>query len=171
MLFFKWKQFFKKIVECKIFRIKEGSTQTISKNTSGGRQNLSNRLSELIIGGQKIDVEKFDMKINFSMWRRGIIQIDLNIVLKNKKYLYNEETWDRMNEKIRGQIRSCLTKELKYLMKDEECVIVLCRTLNKKYLLKNLENRLHTMSRVYGFRMKHGVLMYNNVSRCQKLLI
>ena len=89
------------MVECETSRIREGSTQTISRNISSGRRDLSNRHLGSIIGGQKIDVEKFDRKINFGMWRRevmdALIQIDLDIVLKNKKHLYDEKTWDRMN--------------------------------------------------------------------------
>ncbi|KAH9779099.1 Integrase catalytic domain-containing protein [Citrus sinensis] len=162
------------MVEGEISRIGERSTETISGDTSGGRRDLSNRYSAPIIGGQKIDVEKFDGKINFGMWRRevmdALIQIDLDVVLKNKRHLYDEEIWDRMNEKACGQIRSCLTKEVKYLVKDKECVMTLWRTLKEKYLLKSPENRLHAMSQVYGFRMKHGVSMHDHVSRFKKLL-
>ncbi|KAH9684220.1 hypothetical protein KPL71_027928 [Citrus sinensis] len=155
-------------------RIGERSTETISGDTSGGRRYLSNRYSAPVIGGQKIDVEKFDGKINFGMWRRevmdALIQIDLDVVLKNKRHLYDEEIWDRMNEKACGHIRSCLTKEVKYLVKDEECAMTLWRTLEEKYLLKSPENRLHAMSQVYGFRMKTGVSMHDHVSRFDKLL-
>ena len=56
-----------------------------------------------------------------------------------------------MNEKASGQIRSCLTKEVKYLVKDKECAMTLWRTLEEKYLLKSSENRLHAISQVYGF--------------------
>ncbi|KAH9754532.1 Integrase catalytic domain-containing protein [Citrus sinensis] len=108
------------------------------------------------------------------MWRRevmdALIQIDLDVVLKNKRHLYDEEIWDRMNKKACGQIRSCLTKEVKYLVKDEECAMTLWRTL-EKYLLKSPENRLHVMSQVYGFRMKPGVSMHDHVSRFEKLLV
>ncbi|KAH9733971.1 hypothetical protein KPL71_017220 [Citrus sinensis] len=162
------------MVEGETSRIGERSTETISGDTSGGRRDLSNHYSAPVIGGQKIDVEKFDGKINFGMWRRevmdALIQIDLDVVLKNKRHLYDEEIWDRMNEKACGQIRSCLTKEVKYLVKDEECAMTLWRTLEEKYLLKSPENRLHTMSQVYGFRMKHGVSMHDHVSRFEKLL-
>ena len=57
---------------------------------------MSNRHSTLVIGGQKIDVENFDGKINFGMWRRevidALIQINFDIVMKNKRLLYDEET-------------------------------------------------------------------------------
>ncbi|KAH9665312.1 hypothetical protein KPL70_020298 [Citrus sinensis] len=162
------------MVEGETSRIGERSTETISGDTSGGRRDLSNRYSAPVIGGQKIDVEKFDGKINFGMWRRevmdALIQIDLDVVLKNKRHLYDEEIWDRMNEKACGQIRSCLTKEVKYLVKDEECAVTLWRTLEEKYLVKSPENRLHAMSQVYGFRMKSGVSMHDHVSRFEKLL-
>ncbi|KAK9181223.1 hypothetical protein WN944_024360 [Citrus x changshan-huyou] len=162
------------MVEGETSRIGERSTETISGDTSGGRRDLLNRYSAPVIRGQKIDVEKFDGKINFGMWRRevmdALIQIDLDVVLKNKRHLYDEEIWDRMNEKACGQIIYCLTKEVKYLVKDEECVMTLWRTLEEKYLLKSPENRLHAMSQVYGFRMKHGVSMHDHVSRFEKLL-
>ncbi|KAH9727059.1 retrovirus-related pol polyprotein from transposon TNT 1-94-like protein [Citrus sinensis] len=162
------------MVEGETSRIGERSTETISGDTSGEMRNLSNRYSAPIIGGQTIDVEKFDGKINFNMWRSevmdALIQIDLDVVLKNKRHLYDEEIWDRMNEKACGQIRSCLTKEVKYLVKDEECAVTLWRTLEDKYLLKSPENCLHTMSQVYGFRMKHGASMHDHVSRFKKLL-
>ncbi|KAH9689127.1 hypothetical protein KPL70_015374 [Citrus sinensis] len=137
------------MVEGETSRIGERSTETISGDTSGGRRDLSNRYSAPVIGGQKIDVEKFDEKINFGMWRRevmdALIQIDLDI-------------------------RSCLTKEVKYLVKDEECAVTLWRTLEEKYLLKSLENCLHAMSQVHGFQMKFGVSMHDHVSRFEKLL-
>ncbi|KAH9699247.1 hypothetical protein KPL71_024272 [Citrus sinensis] len=162
------------MVECETSKIWERSTETISGDTSGGRRDLSNRYSAHVIGSQKIDVEKFDGKINFGMWRRevmdALIQIDLDVVLKNKRHLYDEEIWDRMNEKACGQIRSCLTKEVKYLVKDEQCAVTLWRTLEEKYLLKSPENRLHAMSQVFGFRMKPGVSMHDHVSRFEKLL-
>ncbi|KAH9718140.1 hypothetical protein KPL71_022099 [Citrus sinensis] len=100
----------------------------------------------------------------------ALIQIDLDVVLKNKRHLYDEEIWDRMNEKACGQIRSCLTKEVKYLVKDKECAVTLWRTLEEKYPVKSPENRLHAMSQVYGFRMKPGVSMHDHVSRFEKLL-
>ncbi|KAH9802505.1 Integrase catalytic domain-containing protein [Citrus sinensis] len=132
------------MVEGETFRIRERSTETISEDTSGGRRDLSNRYSAPVIGGQKIDVENFDGKINFGMWRRevmdALIQIDLDVVLKNKRHLYDEEIWDRMNEKA--------------------CEVP----------AENLENRLHAMSQVYGFRMKPGVSMHDHVSRFEKLL-
>ena len=108
------------------------------------------------------------------MWRRevidALIQIDLDVLLKNKRHLYDEKTWDRMNEKTCDQIRSYLTNEVKYLVKDEECEMTLQRTLEEKYILKSLENRLYTMSQVYSFRIKHGVSMHNHVLRFEKLL-
>ncbi|KAH9660217.1 hypothetical protein KPL70_024138 [Citrus sinensis] len=130
------------MVEGETSRIGERSTETISGDISSGRRDLSNRYSAPVIGGQKIDVEKFDRKINFGMWRRevmdALIQIDLD--------------------------------EVKYLVKDEECAVTLWRTLEEKYLVKSPKNRLHAMNQVYGFRMKFGVSMHDHVSRFEKLL-
>ena len=83
------------MVEGETFRIGERSIETILGDTSGRRRDLSNCYSTLVIGGQKIDVEKFDGKLNFGMWRHevmdALIQIDLDVVMKNKRHLYDEE--------------------------------------------------------------------------------
>ena len=83
------------MVEGETSRIGERSTETISGDISGGRRDLLNHYSTPVIRGQKIDVEKFDGKINFGMWRGqvmdALIQIDLDVILKNKRHLYDEE--------------------------------------------------------------------------------
>ena len=48
--------------------------------------------------------------------------------------------------------------------------MTLWRTLEEKYILKSLENRLHIMSQVYGFRIKYGVSMQDHVLRFETLL-
>ncbi|KAH9657090.1 hypothetical protein KPL70_022912 [Citrus sinensis] len=55
------------MVEGETSRIEERSTETISGDTSGGKRDLSNRYLAPVIGGQKIDVENFDGKINFGI--------------------------------------------------------------------------------------------------------
>ena len=73
------------MVEGETFRIGERSTDTISGDTSSGRRDLSNRYSTPVVRGQKIDIEKFDEKINFGIWRHevmdALIQIDLDVVM------------------------------------------------------------------------------------------
>ena len=61
------------MVEDETSRNGERSTQMISRDTSGGGQELSLHYSAPVIGCQKIDVEKFDGKINFVMWRFEVI--------------------------------------------------------------------------------------------------
>ena len=35
----------------------------------------------------------------------ALVQIDLDVILKNKRHLHDKETWDRMNQKAYGQIQ------------------------------------------------------------------
>ena len=100
----------------------------------------------------------------------ALIQIDFDVVLKKKRHLYEEKTWDRMNEKAYGQIRYYLTKKVKYLVKNKECAMNLRCTLEEKCQLKSIENRLHIMSQIYGFRKKPRVSMHDYISRFKKLL-
>ena len=162
----------RKMVESETFRSGERSTQTTLGDISGGKQDLSHRHATLVMGSQKINFEKFDWKINFSMWRHevinALIQIGFDVVLKSKRYLYDQKTWDCTNEKTCSKIRSCLTKEMKYLVKDERAM-TLWRTLEKTYLLKSLENCLYTMNQVYGFQIKPDVSMHDHVWRFGKL--
>ena len=63
-----------------------------------------------------------------------LIQIDLDVVLKNKRHLSDKEILDRMNEKACSQIRSCLTKEVKIFVKDEECAMTFMAYIGEKVL-------------------------------------
>lgn len=86
----------RKIVESETFKSGERSTQTTLGDISSGKQDLSHRHATPIIGSQKINFEKFDWKINLSMWRHEVmdapIQIGFNVVLKSKRYLYDKKT-------------------------------------------------------------------------------
>ena len=55
------------MVEGETSKIKKKSTETILEDTSGRRRDFSNHYSTSVIGGQKIEVEKFDGKINFGI--------------------------------------------------------------------------------------------------------
>jgi len=63
------------MVEGETYRIGERSTQTILGDTTGGKRDLSHRQSAPVIGDQKINVENFDGKINFGIWRRRVMML------------------------------------------------------------------------------------------------
>ena len=76
--------------------VPEEATTSFRPEGYSYRRDLSPHHSAPIVRGQKIDVEKFNRKINFGMWRHevmdALIQIALYVVLKNKRHLYDEET-------------------------------------------------------------------------------
>ncbi|KAH9752435.1 hypothetical protein KPL71_014676 [Citrus sinensis] len=91
-------------------------------------------------------------------------------MVEGETSIIGERSTETISRDISGR-RSCLTKDVKYLVKDEECAMTLWRTLEEKYLLKSPENRLHAMSQVYSFRMKPRVSLHDYVSRFEKLLV
>ncbi|KAH9794681.1 hypothetical protein KPL71_004983 [Citrus sinensis] len=93
------------MVEGETSRIGEISTETISGDTSCGRRDLSNRYSTPVIEGQKIDVEKFDGKINFGMWRREHVVSMHDHVSRFEKLLADLKNFD---EDIKDEVKAMI---------------------------------------------------------------
>ena len=68
----------------------------------------------------RIDVVKFDDKINFDMWRCEVIDalttsnLEDTQRLEKKRDSTTEENWDKINRMACGLIRFCLTQDNKY---------------------------------------------------------
>ena len=51
-------------------------------------------------------------------------------------------------------IRSCLTQDIEYHMMNETFARNFLEIIESKYLMKNIENRLHLKRRLYHFPLK-----------------
>ena len=69
-----------------------------------------------------------------------------------------------------GVIRSCLSQDLKFDVINETSTKKIWETLTRKYLTKNVENRLHLKRRLYHFQLKRGVSISDHINTYTKLL-
>ncbi|KAE9615339.1 putative RNA-directed DNA polymerase [Lupinus albus] len=111
----------------------------------------------------KFDIEKFDGKINFSIWRVQmrvvLIQGRLKKALdgKSKKPAsMTDDQWDELDEKALSIIQLCLSKEILREVANEETDAALWLKLEALYMTKSLANKLRLKERLYTFRMVEG---------------
>ena len=109
--------------------VSSSSVGRTSKDDEGPSRN-SGKAKEFVFhpvsaSTPKINVEKFDGKINFSMWRYDVMDAlccmrlvhTLDYATRPSKC--NEEEWTEMNRYACGFIHSCLVKELRYAVMEE----------------------------------------------------
>ena len=124
----------------------------------------------------KIDVMKFDGKINFGMWRCEVIDALLTqglndtIELEAKPSGVEENSWILKNRMTCAVIRSCLTQDIKYQVMTETSAKKVWDILESKYLTKSIESRLHLKRRLYRFQLKKGVSIDDHLNDYTKLL-
>ena len=96
----------------------------------------------------RIEVVKFNGTNNFCMWRCEVMDalnasnLEDTLLLEKKKSTTTDEEWAKMNRSACGLIRSCLSRDIKYLAQHETSAKKLWDTLAKKYLTKSVESRL-----------------------------
>ena len=71
-----------------------------------------------------------------------------------KKDETSKKDWDKMNQMAYGIIRSYLTQDIKYHVLYETSARKIWEILEKKYLTKSIETRLHLKRRFYLFQLK-----------------
>ena len=119
----------------------------------------------------RIDVVKFDGKNNFGIWRCEAMDaltasnLKDTLRLEKKRASITEEDWDKMNRTACGLIMSYLTQDIKYHVLHETSARQLWEILEKKYLTKSIESRLH-----YSFQMQIGCSINGHLNRYTKFL-
>jgi len=118
----------------------------------------------------KFDIEKFDSKISFSIWR-----VQMRVVLtqnglkkaldgKSKKPTsMTDDQWDELDEKALSSIQLCLSKEVLHELVNETTVAGLWLKLETLYMTKNLANKLRLKERIYTIRMVEGTLIQSHL--------
>lgn len=88
----------------------------------------------LVVGSYKIDFENIDGN-NFGIQSAKLwipwFKLILRLLWKIKDISVMKTFRDHIKKKTFDHIKSCLFKEVKYWFKDDECVIILWRTLEK----------------------------------------
>ncbi|KAL6538567.1 hypothetical protein OROGR_012555 [Orobanche gracilis] len=126
----------------------------------------------------KFDIEKFDGKISFSIWRVQmrvvLIQGGLKKALdgKSKKPdTMTDEQWDVLDEKALSSIQLCLSKEVLREVAKEKNVAALWLKLENLYVTKNLANKLRLKERLYTIRMVEGTPIRSHLDEFNSIIM
>lgn len=126
----------------------------------------------------KFDIEKFDGKISFSIWRvqmRAVLtQNGLKKALdgKSKKSAsMTDDQWDEMDEKALSSIQLCLSKEVLREVVKETTAAGLWLKLETLYMTKNLANKLRLKERIYTIRMVEGTPIQSHLDEFNSIIL
>ena len=104
----------------------------------------------------KFDIEKFDGKISFSIWRvqmRAVLtQSGLKKALdgiENKPASMTNEQWEELDEKALSSIQLSLSKEVLCEVANETTTAELWLKLESLYMTKSLANKIRLKERLY----------------------
>ena len=124
----------------------------------------------------KIDVVKFDSMNNFGIWKYEVMDPLTTSNLKDSLHLEeklektSKKDWENMNWMVRCVIRSCLTQDIKYHVLYETFARKIWE-LEKKYLTKSIESRLHLKRRFYRFQLKSEFSIGDHMNNYTKLFV
>ncbi|KAL6493219.1 hypothetical protein OROGR_032978 [Orobanche gracilis] len=126
----------------------------------------------------KFDIEKFDGKISFSIWRvqmsAVLIQSGLKKALdgKSKKPdTMTDKQWDELDEKALSSIQLCLYKEVLREVANERTAASLWLKLETLYMAKSLANKFRLMERLYTIRIVEGTPIKSHLDEFNSIIM
>ena len=91
--------------------------------------------------------------------------------LEEKSEETSEKEWDKLNRTMCDVIKSCLTQNIKYHILYETSTRKIWEILEKKYMTKSIESRLHLKMRLYRFQLKKWLSIGEHMNNYTKLLV
>nr|TKS07772.1 hypothetical protein D5086_0000109800 [Populus alba] len=111
------------------------------------------------VSSTKFEVEEFDRKGNFGMWKCEVmdilVQMNLDFTLEDKPEDLDEKSLERINRLACSSIRLCLVKDQKYAFSEQNSAKELWQPLEDKFM-KSIENHLYLKKRIFRFQQKKG---------------
>ncbi|GJT50954.1 retrovirus-related pol polyprotein from transposon TNT 1-94 [Tanacetum coccineum] len=126
----------------------------------------------------KFDIDKFDGKISFAIWK-----VHMQAVLTHHGYKkalrgiahkpqsMSDEDWLELDEKALATIQLFLTREVLREVIHETTAAGLWLKLESLYMTKSLANKLRLKDRLYTFRMKPGTSVQDHLDEFNTILI
>nr|GEV30971.1 retrovirus-related Pol polyprotein from transposon TNT 1-94 [Tanacetum cinerariifolium] len=117
----------------------------------------------------KIDIDKFDGKISFAIWK-----VHMQVVLTHHGYKkalrgithkpqsMSDEDWLELDENALATIQLFLTREVFREVIHETTATGLWLKLESLYMTKSLANKLQLKDRLYTYRKKPEIILYGN---------
>jgi len=120
-------------------------------------------------------VEIFDGTGHFSMWQGEVLdslfQQGLDIAIEEEKpEEVEEKDWSIINRLACETIRSCLSREQKYAVKNETSAHKLWKALEHKFLKKSGQNKLLMKKRLFRFDYQQGSTMNAHIIMFNRLV-
>ena len=123
----------------------------------------------------KFDIEKFDSKISFSIWKIQmqvvLVQNGLKKALHTKPSTMTDELWQELDEKAMSAINLCLTKEVLREVVHETTTAALWTKLESVYMTKSLAHKLRLKERLYTIRMAEGMSIQSHLYEFNSIII
>lgn len=126
----------------------------------------------------KFEIEKFDGKTNFSIWKvqmkAVLVQSGLKKALDGKAKKpesMTDEQWEELDEKALSTNQLCLTKEVLREVIHEETTAELWSKLESLYMTKSLANKLRLKERLYTIRMAEGTSIQTHLDEFNSIII
>jgi len=119
----------------------------------------------------KVDIEKFDGNINFSLWQVRMLAVLTQNGLKKalfgkskKPATMSEDEWNEMDDKALTAIQLNLSNDVLQEVLSEKTSADLWVKLEELYLTKSLANRLVLKQRLFSLRMSEGTSIKAHIS-------
>ena len=126
----------------------------------------------------KFDIEKFDEKIDFSIWcvqmMVVLIQYGLKKALGGKLSMLGamiDKQWNEFDEKAFSAIQLCLSHDVLRVVIKEKTTIGLWLKLESLYMTKSVVNKLRLRERLYTLKMAEGTLLRSHLDEFNSILI
>ena len=98
------------------------------------------------------------------------LNLEDSLLYDKKLKEISEKDGNKMNRTTCGIIRSSLIQDLKYQMMTKIFTMKIWEILERKYLTKSIENRLHLKRRLYLIFLKKGISIDEHMINYTKLL-
>lgn len=125
----------------------------------------------------KFEVEKFDRKSTFSMWRCEVmdmlVQINLDLTLEAKPEDLDDKNREMINHLAYDSIRLCIVKDQKYIFSKQNSAKESWQALKDKFIKKRIENHLYLKKkkRIFHFQYKKDTSMNGHLNDFNKMII
>src|SRR3954465_10348669 len=111
----------------------------------------------------KFEVEKFDGKVNFLLWKMRVTSLPVKEGtyqalqgIRKKPSTMGEDDWKKIDVKAKATIILCLLDEVLYNVLNEDTAAVVWNRLKSLYMTKSLSNKLYVKKQLYCLRMAEG---------------
>jgi len=122
----------------------------------------------------KFDIEKFDGRINFGLWKVQVkdvlIQSGLHEALKGNTSKMEADKWEELDLRAASAIRVCLEKNVLANVQNLSSAKELCEKLEGLYQEKGISNRLLLKDQFHNFRMDEGTKISNHLSTLNNIV-